>query len=181
MTIYRQGRPPSVGCGVGRPNDRDDGPPVEVVLRASAASVEVVLRLVAAVECLWSPSEAHAAAATCGRAGGRRWVARRWQRAAQRRAGRRAVAAAGGAAVAAGGAAAACGRVGSGGSGRAAAAAGGAAAAAGRGVYAAGAVGAGGRVGRVRDKVPPIYDGVMCAVVDYYYLRRPRKALVNNS
>jgi hypothetical protein len=40
-----------------------------------------------------------------------------------------------------------------------------------------------GRVGcgRVRDRVPPIYDGVMCAVVDYYYLRRPRKALVNNS
>jgi hypothetical protein len=51
----------------------------------------------------------------------------------------------------------------------------------GRGVYAAGAVGAGGRVGRVRDRVPSIYDGVMCAVVDYYYLRRPRKALVNNS
>jgi hypothetical protein len=40
-----------------------------------------------------------------------------------------------------------------------------------------------GRVGRgrVRDRVPPIYDGVMCAIVDYYYLRRPRKALVNNS
>jgi hypothetical protein len=67
--------------------------------------------------------------------------------------------------------------------------AGGRVAAAGRGVYAAGAVGAdvgqseSGRVGRgrVRDRVPPIYDGVMCAVVDYYYLRRLRKALVNNS
>jgi hypothetical protein len=79
--------------------------------------------------------------------------------------------------VAADDAAAACGR------------AGGRAAAAGRGVYAAGAVGAdvgqseSGRVGRgrVRDRVPPIYDGVMCAIVDYYYLRWPRKALVNNS
>jgi hypothetical protein len=72
---------------------------------------------------------------------------------------------------AAGGAATACRR------------AGGRAAAAGSGVYAAGAVGADGRVGRghVRDRVPPIYDGVMCAVIDYYYLRRPRKALVNNS
>jgi hypothetical protein len=47
-----------------------------------------------------------------------------------------------------------------------------------RGVYAAGAVGADvgqsepGRVGRgrVQDRVPPIYDGVMCAIVDYYYL-----------
>jgi hypothetical protein len=111
------------GCGIGRPNDRDDGPPVEVVLRASTASVEVVLRLAAAVECSRSPSEARAAAAACGRAV--RWAA-----------------------------------------------------AAGRGVYAAGAVGAdvgqseSGRVGRgrMRDRVPPIYDGVMCAVVDYYYL-----------
>jgi hypothetical protein len=72
---------------------------------------------------------------------------------------------------------------------RAAAAACGRAAAAGRGVYAMGAVGAdvgqseSGRVGcgRMQDRVPPIYDGVLCAVVDYYYLRRPRKALVNNS
>jgi hypothetical protein len=82
-----------------------------------------------------------------------------------------------GRAAAVGGTVAACGR------------AGGRAAAAGHGVYAAGAVGAdvgqseSGRVGRgrVRDRVPPIYDSVMCAVVDYYYLRRPRKALINNS
>jgi hypothetical protein len=40
-----------------------------------------------------------------------------------------------------------------------------------------------GRVGhgRMWDRVPPIYDGVMCAVVDYYYLRRPKKVLINNS
>jgi hypothetical protein len=63
------------------------------------------------------------------------------------------------------------------------------AAAAGRDVCAAGAVGVdvgqieSGRMGRGRvwDRVSPIYDGVMCAVVDYYYLRRPRKTLVNNS
>jgi hypothetical protein len=45
------------GCSVGRPNDGDNGPPVEVVLR-----------LAAAVECSRSPSEARAAAAACGRA-----------------------------------------------------------------------------------------------------------------